>query len=127
MKSLLERTWHDQLPGTPAEFSRFLGVELEDLRAPSWEDLSTFAERLELLPLGGGVRFAGSALEEKTWRFQLPRRSLWIRAGVPRGGARLDPATAGCTYMQGRGPTLEAAALAALLGLWELTWRRAKG
>lgn len=124
--NLLAKTWTKQLPGTRTEFAKFLGVSLEDLRNPSWENLSELAgRRLGLIPLGGGIRFQGSDLEEKTWRFALPHRERWIRAGVPRGGARLDRASDHCRFFQGRGATLEAAALAALLVAWELTYLRA--
>ncbi len=126
MRNLLAKTWTRNLPGTREEFARFLGVELADLRTPTWEDLSEIARRrLDLIPLGGGIRFPGTELEEKTWRFAYPRRERWIRAGVPRGGARLDAAGGDGRFFLGRGPTLEAAALGALLVAWELTYLRA--
>lgn len=126
MKNLLGRTWSTNLPGTPKQFARFLGVSLEDLRTPTWEDLSEIARRrLGLIPLGGGIRFAGTELEEKTWRFAPPHRDRWIRAGVPRGGARLDGGSGDGRAFRGIGKTLEAAALSALLVAWELTYLRA--
>ena len=128
MKSLLARVWHHQLPGTHEEFARFLGIERRAISRLTWASLSEIMrERFQMYPLGGGVKFPGTKLELKTFRFQLPHQSRWWRAGVPVGGAQIDSACEPLRFFTGAGKTLDEAALSAVLGLWELTWRRAQG
>jgi len=125
-RSLLARAWSSRLPGTPEQFAAFMGVSRRALSALTWESISDLAtERFGMYPLGGGVKFAGTSLEEKTFRFQPPREDLWWRAGVPSGGARIDKGAGDGRYVCGTGETIDVAALRAFITLWELTWLRA--
>ncbi len=124
-KSLLARAWHRQLPGTQSEFAHFLGIERRAISRLTWASLSELMEeRFKIYPLGGGVKLAGTKLELKTFRFQPPHQNIWWRKGVPAGGAQIDSASDGALLI-GTGKTIDEAALSAVLGLWELTWRRA--
>lgn len=124
----LHKSWYSILPGTNEQFYRFIGHGHNWLKKATWVELSDMmTERFKMYPLGGGVRFPGSEIEQKTFRFQLPNRNLWWRAGVPSGGARIDAAREGMRIVQGTGDTIDQAALNAILALWELTWLRARG
>lgn len=125
-RSLLARSWSGRLPGTQEQFAAFMGVPRRALSALTWETLSDLAtERFGMYALGGGVKFAGTSLEEKTFRFQPPRKDLWWRAGVPFGGAWIDKGGGDGRYVSGTGETIDVAALRAFITLWELTWLRA--
>ena len=124
--NVLNSAWHGHLRGTPEQFARFVGLGLDELASVSWERLSeVVAKRFDLQALGGGVRFPGSAIEDKTFSFRMPRCRKWWRIGVPSGGAQIDSSSEMSKTVNGRGKTADEAALSAVLALWELTWLRA--
>ncbi len=124
----LHNSWYSILPGTRKQFYCFIGHDIGWLSKATWLELSEMmTERFKMHPLGGGVRFSGTEMEQKTFSFHLPRENIWWRAGVPSGGARIDAARENMRTVQGIGDTIDEAALRAILALWELTWRRARG
>lgn len=128
MTTVLTEAWSKILPGTRDEFCRFMGVRPRKLSVMTWDVLSELMwERFGMSSLGGGQRFVGTEMEEKMFRFGMPKQHRWWRTGVPAGGARIDRASEGMRCVQGWGSTLDVAAMSAALVLWELTWRRAKG
>ncbi len=123
---LLDRVWYSILPGTREEFARFMGCTVKALQHADVEYVSDLAvERFGIYALGGGYRFPGTGLEERTFRFKPPSCHLWRWAGLP-GRARIDRATE-CVVISGHGKTPAEAALSAMLGLWELTYLRGMG
>lgn len=78
-----------------------------------------------MISLGGGVKYAGTQLEQQTFRFQCPRRTLKWSVGLGGGWGYIDEARENLRYFQGHGRTIHHAAMSAILCLWELTYLRA--
>lgn len=126
MSDIIQDAWYSCLPGTRAEFLVFLGVDEAEIQAGNWDSFSKIGhERFGLIPLGGGMKYAGTELEQFTFKMRPSRKKRFWRAGIPAPGAWIDEARDGYVGFIGSGKTLDVAALSALMVLWELTYLRA--
>jgi len=122
----LDDIWHRFCPGTKGEFARFMGTTVKAMQTITWDKVSKIAwRRFQMPSLGGSCRFSDTKLEEFAFAFRQPARGRWWSKGVP-GRAWIDGIGDQHERSTGRGPTLDHAALGAMLSLWELTYRRAQ-
>lgn len=119
--TLVSDCWHRFCPGTKEEFAHFIGLPLKALQSITWDKLAEQVQKeFGCASLGGGGR-----MDQFTFKFRLPRQPIHWKRGLPPGGAYLDEACEGHDYVQGVGNTLNHAAVAAMIGFWELPYRRA--
>lgn len=122
----LNDIWHDRLQGSREEFADFLGVKLSAIDAMTWVDVMQIAwDRFAMQATGGGLRFAGTGLQEYTYRIQLPAYPQHCKDGLPGRGSTIEARNELHRWFIGSGSTVDNAALSAVLVCWDLLYLRA--